>query len=65
VQLAGVEDPAGIGRQRPWSTRYRWAAGPSAALWCGAATLKNSSADAVRRSGVPFTNSLTGGRPAR
>jgi hypothetical protein len=49
-------------RQPPWSIRYHWATVPSAALACGAATWKYSSADAVRGSGVPLTNAVAGGR---
>jgi len=49
-----------MARHGPKSIRYRWLTAPSAALACGAATWKYSSAEAVSRSGVPFTNAVTG-----
>ncbi len=50
----------GMARHGPASTRYRWVTVPSAALACGAATWKYSSAEVVSRSGVPLTNAVAG-----
>ena len=49
-----------MARHGPASTRYRWVTVPSAALACGAATWKYSSAEVVSRSGVPLTNAVAG-----
>jgi hypothetical protein len=49
-----------MGRHWRLSIRYHWAAPPSAVLKCGTATWKYSSAEAVRRSGVPLTNAVAG-----